>query len=1738
MTKMGFCACFRPATPTVYKSPKGKANAAATDPPPVASRSIPAPAETQKVANEPVENVVEVPSDAPPVAVGPAPATSDEKKGDSQVPTEGTAIPAEDAELGIEKELEEKLETANKELEGEDMAVSGFKASFTDDQGIRLDFKGTERLMDTVIEEEDYEEEELDVPVDITIPKLNIVIMIVGTRGDVQPFIAMGQKLVSDYGHRVRLASHRVYREFVTENGLEFYPLGGDPQVLSEYMTRNQGIMASRLDDVTTSRRMITEITHSCWDACISADTESGGAPFLADAIIANPPAYGHIHCAEKLCIPLHMYFTMPWSPTRMYPHALARISDMKINDYRNRLSYFGVDQLIWAGIMDIINNFRMKLQLEPIRVGVGSASFLHRCRVPFCYIWSPALAPAPTDWGKHIDVVGFYFLEGISKAYTPPQDLANFLAAGPPPIYIGFGSLVVPNPEKLTQIIYNAVRKTGVRALVSKGWGGLGEGPNKPDDVFVLGNCPHDWLFPHCSAVIHHGGAGTTAAGAKAGKPTTVVPFFGDQPFWGLMIHRQGAGPPAIPINKFNEDTLVAAIEYMQQDSVKAAAKDLATRMNRETGVANGCAAFHKHLPLKSMICDTCKGRVARKWVKEQDIKVCLTCCEILFPSTEAKTVTLRNYRFIGWEPAAGDRSQDSAGVVRGAVSGAGGFLHETVTGLTGIIMEPMRGYKSEGTKGAAKGLGKGLIGVIARPMRGGVILLEQLSEGLDRTVKSRTPEQREEYLRRKAERESLATSTAPTEGTSSVSTGAPAEGSEGGDKPAKKKTKKKKAEKRVHSAGKKKIGHVGTGLVEGGKKLLTGIKTGGQDLVRLPARGYKEKGALGAAKGVARGSISVVTKPLAGILGLVATVGQGVINTPGAVIDKVTHKKDKLELLLEPEYERAKVDAQDVALRERVMREYRSLVHARELQEVAANLAAEDREACTDMGMSVRGFHAEFSEEDHGIKMAFVRANGEEDEEDDDDAIIEEADQDEEEEQGDELALPAGCHVPKLNVVMLVVGTASDVQPFLAMGRKLAAEYGHRVRVATHHEYRSLVSESGLEFYPLEGDPKVLSEFMTRNQGITASKKEDVRASHKVVTEIIHSCWDACVRADAESGGRSFVADTIIANPPAYGHIHCAEKLCIPLHMYFTMPWSPTRMYPHPLARMSRTKPGDYRNRLSYFSVDSIMWAELKDIINNFRIKLQLEPIRVGSGGASFLHKLRTPFCYTWSPALAPAPTDWKHHIDVVGFLEPISKAYTPPEDLANFLAAGPPPIYIGFGSLVVPNPEKLTQIIFGAVRKTGVRAILSKGASGLGDGPNKPDEIFLLDKHCPHDWLFPQCSGVIHHGGVGTTAAGAKAGKPTTIIPSFGDQFFWGDKIHTQGAGPFPIPMKRVTEPVLVDAITFMQHETVKAAAKDLATRMSKENGVQGGCEALHKHLPLASMVCDTCKERVARLWVDALGVKMCYVCNEIINLRECKAENAELRVSPYRYISWNLAEGNADNDDGPAAGAGGMLHEREGGIAGTIMQPIQGFKRGGTAVKKGFAGAVIRPVKKGVVLLDTLVSEMTGDAKQKEKPSNVITGVKAGTEGLGRSVKSGVTGLVTKPMEGYKEKGAKGLATGILTGTTGVVVKPIGGLLGLVAKSGEGMLNTPAAIKSSLEKARAAKKEKKRAAGVVKPDNDDESRYRVTLMSEDLLAEIAEEASNAQLVARVMANYRELCADKSKAQLESTAEEPKA
>ena len=480
-----------------------------------------------------------------------------------------------------------------------------------------------------------------------SVPSLSIVIMVVGSRGDIQPFIPIGRRLAER--HRVRIATHREFRPMVERAALEFYPLAGDPHELMEYIVKTGGrivpIRPGQLwEDVPRRRAMIAEILASTWKACTEPDPEDPrGRPFRADLIIANPPSYGHIHCAEALHVPLHMIFTMPWTATSAFPHPFARIDPSAHRPVENFFSYGIIDLLVSAGIGDLVDAFRTKtLGLAPLSLTDGAA-LLDDHEVPFTYLWPACLVPKPPDWGSHIELANFIQYEQ-AHAYDPPQALLDFLDAGEAPIYVGFGSVVAEDPAALTRTVFTALSRAGARGIVSEGWAHLGGGP-LPSNVYMVGDSPHDWLFARCRAVCHHGGAGTTAAGLRAGLPTVIVPFFGDQFFWGRIIADAGAGPEPIPIHRLDSESLTAAFDACRRPQIAGRARELGLQLRSTDGVDVVVRSIERHLPACEMSCAHDPAHLAVLYCDTCHLGLCEECT-----LRDHAEHAVHPYRYVDW--------------------------------------------------------------------------------------------------------------------------------------------------------------------------------------------------------------------------------------------------------------------------------------------------------------------------------------------------------------------------------------------------------------------------------------------------------------------------------------------------------------------------------------------------------------------------------------------------------------------------------------------------------------------------------------------------------------------------------------------------------------------------------------------------------------------------------------------------------------------------------------------------------------------------------------------------------------------------------------------------------------------------------------------------------------------------------------------------------------------------------
>ncbi|KAG0240175.1 Sterol 3-beta-glucosyltransferase [Actinomortierella wolfii] len=425
---------------------------------------------------------------------------------------------------------------------------------------------------------------------------LHITCLTIGSRGDVQPYIALCKRLMQD-GHTCRIATHAEYKDWIEGHGIEFGLVGGDPGELIELCVENGMFTVSFIrEGLKRFRGWLDELMLTAWKACQNTDV-----------LIESPSAMAGIHIAERLDIPYFRAFPFPWTRTRNFPHPFA-VPEHKLGRGYNYMTYVMIEQVFWKGIAGQINKWRRDtLGLPPT-----SLEKMEAHRVPFLYSWSPHVLPAPIDWHAWIHVTGYWFLDNPDLNWTPPQDLLDFLKADPnnKPVYIGFGSMVVADPDGMTRTIIEAVVKSGVRAIISKGWSDRvtpyqeGQAPAVkkeaeeiviPDSVYMIKSVPHDWLFPQLAGVVHHGGAGTVAAGLRAGVPTVIKPFFGDQYFWAQRVEEAGVG---VWCHDLTVRKLTAALTTITTDEkMIKRAQMIGEKIRAEDGVGKAVQYFYHDL-------------------------------------------------------------------------------------------------------------------------------------------------------------------------------------------------------------------------------------------------------------------------------------------------------------------------------------------------------------------------------------------------------------------------------------------------------------------------------------------------------------------------------------------------------------------------------------------------------------------------------------------------------------------------------------------------------------------------------------------------------------------------------------------------------------------------------------------------------------------------------------------------------------------------------------------------------------------------------------------------------------------------------------------------------------------------------------------------------------------------------------------------------------------------------------
>ena len=366
---------------------------------------------------------------------------------------------------------------------------------------------------------------------------LRITCLTIGSRGDVQPYIALCKGLLKE-GHKPKIATHSEFEPWVRRHGIDFAPVDGDPAELMRICVENGMFTYSFLKEASSRfRGWIDNLLSSAWESCQDSDL-----------LIESPSAMAGIHIAEALRIPYFRAFTMPWSRTRAYPHAFA-VPEQRMGGAYNYITYVMFDAVFWRAIAGQVNRWRK----NELGLKATTLDKMQPNKVPFLYNYSPSVVPPPLDYPDWIRVTGYWVLEEGSN-WTPPVELSNFIrqarADGKKIVYIGFGSIVVSDPSALTRTVVESVQKADVRCILSKGWSDrLGDPASVkpeiplPPEILQIQAAPHDWLFSQIDAAVHHGGAGTTGASLRAGVPTIIKPFFGDQFFFGSRVEDLGVG-------------------------------------------------------------------------------------------------------------------------------------------------------------------------------------------------------------------------------------------------------------------------------------------------------------------------------------------------------------------------------------------------------------------------------------------------------------------------------------------------------------------------------------------------------------------------------------------------------------------------------------------------------------------------------------------------------------------------------------------------------------------------------------------------------------------------------------------------------------------------------------------------------------------------------------------------------------------------------------------------------------------------------------------------------------------------------------------------------------------------------------------------------------------------------------------------------------------------------------------
>ncbi|GAB4443261.1 MAG: glycosyltransferase [Chloroflexi bacterium OHK40] len=410
---------------------------------------------------------------------------------------------------------------------------------------------------------------------------MHVTLVTYGSRGDTQPFIALGVGLLRA-GHTVHLAAPERFAAQAASYGLAFTPLPGDVEAMTRTLVEEAGASVPRLLSVMirATLEVVGGVTEGVYRATAGADVVVHS--FLT---AASGHSAARLRGARDISAQVFPFF----APTGVFPQISAR--ELPLGPAYNRLTH-----RLSSSVIRLVTTWSYNLSqwgrhnpLAPLRwPDVGG-------RTPVLQAYSPLIVPRPPDWPASIIQTGYWFLDEGAR-YTPSAALATFLERGAPPVVIGTGSIGGAQARRLLETSVSALHLAGRRGVLLSGWVGdadLEALPGYGEQFIVLREAPHDWLYPRASVVVHHGGAGTTGAALRAGVPAVVTPFIADQFFWARRAHRLGVGPAPLPAAQLSPEMLADAIRRAEDPTIRRRAAAVGACVRAEDGIGAAIRAI-----------------------------------------------------------------------------------------------------------------------------------------------------------------------------------------------------------------------------------------------------------------------------------------------------------------------------------------------------------------------------------------------------------------------------------------------------------------------------------------------------------------------------------------------------------------------------------------------------------------------------------------------------------------------------------------------------------------------------------------------------------------------------------------------------------------------------------------------------------------------------------------------------------------------------------------------------------------------------------------------------------------------------------------------------------------------------------------------------------------------------------------------------------------------------------------